>query len=109
MTLPGPRGRNCCLNEWVLPCLVIQTKKGSGEVVYEEQVVGGMLGAATIAQFQGRETRFGQRNSVERSGKKSGCQWDAAVNGILLRFGWLRTHQGDILWPKTVVNCGSNS
>ena len=88
---------------------MIQTRKGSEEVVFEEQAVGGMLGAATIAQFQGRETRFGQRNSIEPSGKKSGCQWVAAVNGLLLRFGWLWTHQGDILWPKTVLNCGSNS
>ena len=64
MTLTGPRDRNCCLNEWssglvvawCFPCLVIQTRKGSGEVVFEEQVVGGMLGAATIAELQGRET-----------------------------------------------------
>ena len=108
MTLPGPRGRNCCLNEWSsgpvvawsLPCLVIQTKKGSGELYTISKYLVGCSVLPLLPSFQGRETRFGQKNSSERSGKKSGWQWDAAVNGILLCFGWLRTHQGDILWPK---------
>ena len=45
-------------------------------------------------ELYGRRTYEGviwkvlQRNSLLRSGKKSGWQWDAAVNGILLSYGW---------------------
>ena len=109
MTLTGSRGRNCCLNEWSsrlvvawgLPCLVIHTNEGSGEDKRGTSGRGYSVRPLLPSFNKAVKHDLGQRNSILRSGKKSGWQWDAAVNGILLSSGWLKTHQGDILWPKT--------